>query len=94
MRKHRVLGWIALVVVLLGLQAYAVFTLTNIQSRLSEANREKAALEQEKEDIQEDNAALQYAIENQNDPETIEDIARSELGLVMPDEQIFYDAGE
>ena len=94
MRKHHVLRWLALVVVLLGLQAYAVYTLTNIQSRVSEASRQQAELQAQSEDLEEENVALEQAIANQNDVETIEDIARNELGLVMPDEQIFYDAGQ
>jgi cell division protein FtsL len=91
--KRRGVHWLTLVV-LVGLIAYACIALSNMRSKVAEAGKTEAELRAEIEDIQEQNAALQYAIDNQNDPDTIEDIARDKLGLVMPDEQIYYDAGE
>lgn len=86
-------GWMT-GAVLLGLAIYAFISLLNMRAKMTEANRTESELQAQVEQLQEENAALEYAIEHQNDPETIEDIARSELGLVMPDEVIFYDAGE
>ncbi len=86
-------GWMT-AAVLLGLAVYAFISLLNMRVKMTEANRTESELQAQVEQLQEENAALEYAIEHQNDPETIEDIARSELGLVMPDEVIFYDAGE
>jgi cell division protein FtsL len=91
--KRRGVHWLTMVV-LVGLIAYACIALSNMRSKVAEAGKTEAELRAEIEDIQEQNAALQYAIDNQNDPDTIEDIARDKLGLVMPDEQIYYDAGE
>jgi cell division protein FtsL len=91
--KRRGVHWLTLVV-LVGLIAYACIALSNMRAKVAEAGKTEAELRAEIEDIQEQNAALQYAIDNQNDPDTIEDIARDKLGLVMPDEQIYYDAGE
>ena len=34
---------------------------------------------------------MEYAIENSGDDEVIEDVARDRLGLVMPDEEIYYE---
>lgn len=91
--KLRRAGWLTWVVIL-GLMAYACISLLNMRSKVAAAGRTEAELREKVTQIQEENAALEYAIENQNDPDTIEDIARSELGLVMPDDILFYDAGE
>ena len=36
------------------------------------------------------NSEMEYALEHQNDDDVKEDIARDKLGLVDPDEQIYY----
>lgn len=82
------------IIVLAGLIAYACFTLSNMRARVSEASRTQQELETEIEQLQEEIYDLQYAIDHQNDAETISDIAREKLGLVMPDERIYYDAGD
>ena len=91
--KFRSAGWLT-AVVLAGLLAYGCITLMNMRSQVADAAKTEAQLQEQIEAIQEANASLGYAIENQDDPDTIEDIARDKLGLVMPDERIFYDAGE
>ncbi len=80
--------------VIVGLIAYACITLMNMRTKVANANETQASLQKQVEKIQEENAALQYAIEHQDDPSTIEDIARDKLGLVMPEEKIFYDSGQ
>ena len=91
--KFRSAGWLT-AIVLAGLLAYGCITLMNMKSKVAEAARTEAQLQEEIESIQEMNASLKFAIDNQDDPDTIEDIAREKLGLVRPDERIFYDAGE
>lgn len=91
--RFRSAGWLT-AIVLAGLLAYSCITLMNMKSKVAEASRAETQLQEEIESIQEMNASLQYAIDNQDDPDTIEDIARDKLGLVMPEERIFYDAGE
>lgn len=86
-------GWIT-AIVLAGLATYGGVTLMNTNAKVNEAAKTEAQLQTQIEQLQETNASLRYAIENQDDPDTIEDIAREKLGLVMPDERIFYDAGE
>ena len=39
------------------------------------------------------NAELEYEIEHHNDPDVIANIARANLGLVLPGEIVFYDSG-
>ena len=91
--RFRSAGWLT-ALVLAGLLAYGCITLMNIRSKVDEAAKTEAQLQMEAEQIQEENAALRHALDHQDDPDTIEDIAREKLGLVMPDERIFYDAGE
>lgn len=91
--RFRSAGWLT-AIVLAGLLAYGFITLMNMRSKVSEAAKTEAQLQTKVEQIQEENAALQHALDHQDDPDTIEDIAREKLGLVMPDESIFYDAGE
>ena len=40
-----------------------------------------------------ENAALEYAIEHSEDEETLTEIARTKLGLVLPGEEIYYGSG-
>ena len=91
--RFRSAGWLTGIVIA-GLLAYGCINLMNMKSKVDEAAKSEAQLQARIEAIQETNASLQYAIDNQDDPGTIEDIAREKLGLVMPDERIFYDAGE
>ena len=91
--KLRRSNWLTLVVIV-GLIAYACIALMNMRTKVAEANETEADLRRQVEKIQEENAALEYAIDHQYDDKTIEDIARDKLGLVMPDEKIFYDSGQ
>lgn len=81
-------------IVLAGLIVYASVTLLSTLSQISEASKTQQSLEAEVEQLQEEIFDLQYALDHQNDADTISDIAREKLGLVMPDERIYYDAGD
>ena len=91
--KFRSAGWLTALVIA-GLMAYGCITLMNMRSKVADAAKTEAQLQTQVDTILETNASLRYAIDNQDDPDTIEDIARDKLGLVMPDERIFYDAGD
>ena len=91
--KRRGVG-ILTIIVLTGLIVYACVTLSNMRSRVNDSSRIEQELQGRIEQLQEENYDLQYALDHHNDPETIGDIARDKLGLVMPDERIYYDAGE
>ena len=90
--KLRRASWLTMLVIV-GLIAYAVIALMNMGKKVAAASETEATLRRQVEQIQEENAALQYAIDNRYDDKTIEDIARDKLGLVLPDEKIFYDSG-
>ena len=90
--KLRRASWLTGLVIV-GLIVYACIALMNMRTKVAMASETEAELREKAEEIQETNAALQYAIDNRYDDKTIEDIARDKLGLVMPDEVIFYDSG-
>ncbi len=91
--RFRKANWLTLIVIA-GLIAYACIALLNMRTKVAEATETETDLRKQVEEIQEENAALQYAIEHRDDEKTIEDIARDKLGLVLPDEKIFYDSGQ
>ena len=72
-------------IVILALLVYAAITLAGAKNRIASAQADQAALQE--------NAELEYDVAHAADPETIESIARTKLGLVMPGEKIFYDVG-
>ena len=90
--KLRRASWITGLVIA-GVIVYACIALMNMRTKVALASETEAELRARAEEIQETNAALQYAIDNRYDDKTIEDIARDKLGLVMPEEKIFYDSG-
>ena len=57
--------------------------IANVRENLEELQRQVV----EEELI---NAELEYAIENYNDPDVIANIARTQLGLVLPGEIVFH----
>jgi len=91
--KRRSVG-ILTIVVLAGLIVYACVALSNMRSQMNEASRTEQELQGQIEQLREDIFDLEYALDHQDDEDTIADIAREKLGLVMPDERIYYDAGD
>lgn len=89
MKKRR--SYIFALLVIAGLILYALVNLHTLHRRGEAAAEAEAELQQQLEQLQSENAALQYAVENAEDPEVIAGVARDKLGLVMPDEQIFRD---
>lgn len=80
--------------VILALLAYACVSLWGLHQKLQDAARTEAELQQEVTALESQNAALQYAVENADDPEVIAGVARDKLGLVMPEDRIFRDGGQ
>ena len=75
--------------IIICLLVYAVMSLVTLQGKISDAEQQVAELEQQVADITADNDAMQYALDNKDDDEVIEDIARSE-GYVYQDEEVYY----
>ena len=77
--------------VILVLLVVCVTALLSMNSRLTQAEAERDALEQTVRDQRESNAALADDIANNSDPERIAAIARDKLGLLGRDEIVFVD---
>jgi len=91
--KRRRTGGLLLTLVLLALIVYALVSLLGLQERRRQAEADRLALEQQVAEQRGENAALEYDIAHSDDRETLMEIARSKLGLVLPGEEIYYDAG-
>ena len=92
-QKHRRKGGLLLALVLLALIVYACVSLLSLQERRREGELTRQALEQQVAEQSSENAALEYAIEHSEDEETLTEIARTKLGLVLPGEEIYYGSG-
>ena len=79
-------------IVILVLVVYAVVTIVSLQRKTSAVRAEQDALRQEIAELEINNAELEYAIENKDNDDVIAGIARDELGLIGPDEKVFYDS--
>ena len=77
--------------VIAALIIYASVTLVSIRQQIEEAESARDALSEQFVLQSQENAGLQYDIDHADDPKTIEGIARRKLGLVMPNEEIFFD---
>ena len=78
-------------IIVLALIVYAGISLVTLRAQVTEIRAEKADLEAQVAEMTQTNAELQYELAHSEDADTIEDIARNKLGLVMPGEKIFYD---
>lgn len=81
-------------IVILALVIYAGASLFSLKQKTEAAQEKLDELQQQIDDARQINSELQYDIDNSTDPEIIEDVARTEIGLVKPGEKIFYDIGD
>ena len=75
---------------ILALVVYAAFNLIGLHGQIERAREGVTALEETVAELALENAVLESELENRYNPETIERIARSRLGLVLPGERVFY----
>lgn len=80
-------------IAVLTLVIYAAVTLVGLRVKTEAATAQQEQLRREIHEMARQNAELQHQIEHRDDDETIADIAREELGLVAPGEQIFSGPG-
>lgn len=80
--------------VIAALAIYAVISLVSVRARVDEAEQQRQALQAQVTEMTQENAELQYQIDHGTDDQTIEEIARDKLGLVLPGEKIFYDISD
>ena len=75
---------------ILILLAYLSITLDNVRQELGDAHAAFETLTEQVNDQTQANTELSNAIENRNDPSYLEDVARERLGLVAPNDRVFY----
>jgi len=80
-------------IIVFALIVYAGITLLTLRGRIEAAREELQDVRRAVAEIEISNSELEYEIENHDEPSVIADIARSDLGLVLPGEIIFYDGG-
>lgn len=78
-------------ILILVLLAIVATTILSVHAQIQTAQAEKAALSQQVQALKEENAALADDIAHSSDPNYLENIARTELGLLEPGEIVFVD---
>lgn len=73
---------------------YFVYVLIWQQIAISSKNREIEALQRQVMSATEESERLSQEVENLNDPEYLERVAREQLGLVRPNERVFVDSNK
>ena len=80
-------------IIVFALIVYAGISLIALRSRIETAQQDLHDVRRAVVEMEISNAEIQYEIENYNEPDVIAEIARSNLGLVLPGEVVFYDDG-
>lgn len=81
-------------IVIVALAAYAVVTLFTLKQQTDAAENARNELQAQVDNALQENSELQYDIDHSTDPEILEDVAKSDIGLVNPGDIIFYDVGD
>lgn len=85
---------LGLVIVVAFFAIYFVYIMIWQQVMISQKNKEIRALEEKINAASQQTEELKKELENIDDPEYLEKIARERLGLVRPNERIFVDANK
>lgn len=85
-KKVGLLGRILLILIL----GYMIFMLVSVRQEISAAKAEVETLTEQVSEQVQYNTELSNAIENRDNPDFVEDIAREKLGLVSPNDRVFY----
>lgn len=86
LKKVGLLGRILLLLALI----FMVFQLISVRQQIADARAETETLTQQVNEQTQSNTELSNAIENRDNPDFLEDIAREKLGLVSPNDRVFY----
>ena len=76
-------------IIILILIIYAVTSLVKLTARIDSAEKKNAELQQAAANITAEIDDMQHAIDNKDDESVLREIARM-LGLIDPDEEVFY----
>ena len=85
-KRAGLLGKILLIVVL----AYMIFLLIGVRQKIAIAKAEVETLTEQVAKQTQSNTELSNAIENRDNPNFLEDIAREKLDLASPHDRVFY----
>ncbi|MDR3277891.1 MAG: septum formation initiator family protein [Oscillospiraceae bacterium] len=78
-------------IVVFALIAYAAVTLINLRAEIGARRAAQKEIKLEVTEKEVANAELEYKLAHRDDDATIAEIARDELGLILPGERVFYD---
>lgn len=87
-RKHSII----LAVLFCALVCYFVATLIGLQMQVRAQEDNVESLKAQYQQQLDDNSELQQLIEEGNESEYIEKIAREQYGYAKPDERVYYDS--
>ncbi len=82
------------VLVAVAFVLYFLYTMIWQQIVISNKGKEIDALEERISAAEQQKEKLEQELENLNDPEYLEKLAREKLGLVRPNERVFVDANQ
>ena len=85
-KRAGLLGKILLIVVL----AYMIFLLIGVRQKIAIAKAEVETLTEQVAQQTQSNTELSNAIENRDNPNFLEDIAREKLDWASPHDRVFY----
>ncbi len=83
---------VKIIIAVLAIQA--VFTIFSIRTKVDTAEHDREVLVSQVKKLEAANAAIDHEIQNSENEDTIENIARDKLGLVLPGEIVYYDISE
>ncbi|MBR3076760.1 MAG: septum formation initiator family protein [Oscillospiraceae bacterium] len=92
MRFKKTSFWTKLLLLIVVI--YAVVTLVDLQDRISSANAEIAALEEQVLYAEQENALVEQELADFGSDRSITKLARSRLGMVEVGEIVFYDSDD
>lgn len=84
---------LAVIVLVLVILAAMGWRLNGLRAQLETAKFEKDRYQDQVEAMEEKNASLSAELEEGPTEEKIEEIARNDLGMVLPGEYVFYNSG-
>lgn len=80
--------------ILIFMLVYALITFIGQQSKLNSYNKDIASYTSQIEELKEKKEELLITQENVNSPEYIEQIAREELDMYLPNETVYIDVSK
>lgn len=90
MKAKRSRSGIITKIIIAVLLIYMTVSLVTLCGKISRAKSTQEDISRQIADVTAENAEMDYAIKNKDNADVKESIARDKLGMVDPDEQIYY----